>query len=241
MKFSRVLLSCLVMLGWSSIAQAASISIRVDKDVALDSPNPNNNYNNQIHRFLWVGDNNVTGSKDEQGMFGFNVTALTGLLGGGQTLIVDSMTFRAFNNFQGPRGADAKGNVDISLGNTDVWDVNAVTYNNSANNHGATIASAFLSAASVNSYASWDVTSLGSAPLLDGYVTFYLTTLPGANPADVNYHDFEAEEFGGSDNAAFLDIDYRIVSVPAPPALALLALGAVGLIARRRGTAATKS
>jgi len=224
MKKINCLLALLFVTG---SVNATLLDISVDQDISLASDSPDINQNNLGHQFLWVGDN--TGDRDYQGMFGFDMSSLTSSLGAGDSLLINSITFNAYNNFN-----DGSGLVDIALGNTDLWDANLVTWNTSANDHGSLVSSTNVSSADLNSYVSWDVSTINTSEfLLDDYLTFYLS-IPNVGDGN-NWHDFESEEWIGT-NETYLSIDYSIITadVPEPSLLALIGLGLVGVMFSRK-------
>ncbi len=217
--------------GCPRLSDAGDMDITVAYDVSLSTDNKSTNQNNPGHQYLFVGANRP--GRDFQGMFGFDVSQLTSTLVAGDTLIINSISFNSYMNWN-----DGDGDVDIALGNIDNWDVDVVTWNSSHDDHGATLDTIYLDDSRLNSYVTWDVTSIGAGALTDNdFVTFYLS-IP--NPGiSGNWHNFENEEWSGT-NESFLSIDFDIVSapVPEPATVALLGIGIVGLagaeVRRRR-------
>ncbi|MBL8400603.1 DNRLRE domain-containing protein [Accumulibacter sp.] len=221
-------------------SMGAVIDIRVSQDVSLASARPNENSNNPGHEFLWVGDN--LGDRDYQGMFGFDMSSLTSLLGVGDTLVVDGMTFNSYNNYSlyFDRSnhfveVDSTGPVQVALANSDVWNANTVTWNSHHGAHGVALSSVIVGPADVGRYVAWDVTTVGVSEFLtDNYLSFYLF-IPNAGSGD-NWHDFENEEYSGT-NESFLRVSYQIVQrqVPEPAGVSLLGFAVFfGIFASRR-------
>jgi hypothetical protein len=200
--------------------QAALFNISVDQDVSLSNSYADTNLNSSSNQWLWVGDN--TGDRDVQSMFGFDMTSLTSQLGSGQYLVINSIGFSAYNNYN-----DGNGFVDIALGNTDNWDDDVVTWNSSADDHGAALDSVYLSGVDLNSYVSWDVSGINVADFInDSYLSFYLS-IPAPGDGD-NWHDFEPLE-SSQLHEAYLTVDYSITNVPIPAAVWLFGSALAGL------------
>lgn len=223
-------------------SMAAVIDIRVTQDVSLSSSRPNENSNNPGHEFLWVGDNRGGRVyRDYQGMFGFDMSSLTSLLGVGDSLVVDGMTFNSYNNYSSYNDqsnnfveVDSTGPVQIALADSDFWDASTVTWNSHHSAHGVALSSVTVGPANVGSYVAWDVSAVDVGEFLaDNYLSFYLF-IPNAGSGD-NWHDFENEEYSGT-NESFLRVSYQIVQrqVPEPAGVSLLGFAVFGIFASRR-------
>lgn len=226
MKFLNTLIAAATMAAMSASAYADTIQITVDQDVTLTNTSPDENWGGAAY-WLWTGDNG--GDRDYQNMFGFDMSSLTNTLNQGEQLIINSFSFNAYNSY----GTDT-GPINIGIGNNDGWDEYQVTYNTSGGDHGGTIASEEVSAATVSSYVSWDVSSTGVSEFIaDDYLTFYMF-IPNVGDGN-NWHNFEPMEHFNS-HEAFLNIDYSVVAVPEPSIYALMfaGLGLVGFMATRR-------
>ena len=216
----------LTLILTASMTNAASIIIYSDQDTSLSSEQP---YEPQTggSNWLYVGDN--TGDRDYQSMFGFDMSPLTSVKGPNENLNISSLSFHAYNNYNEGTGA-----VDISLGNTDLWDAPLVTWNSSHSDHGSTIDSRVVSDINLMSYISWDITSIPQSQFLtDNYITLYLS-IPNPGVGN-NWHDFEPKISGGN-NEAYLKIEYQVSSIPIPAAAWLFgsALAGLGVVRRKK-------
>jgi hypothetical protein len=230
MKHLKFLLFTFAIL-FSTFSNASIINIETNQDVSLFKFYPDTNKNDHWQHLL-VGDLG-TFFQDYQIMFGFDMTNLTGQLSANDVLTINNMTFNAYNSTN-----NGSGNIDISLGNTDNWDDDVVTWNSSSNDHGVTIDSQFVDGSSLNNWVSWDISSVTSDSFMsDNYLTFYLSN-PNAGNGSTNWHGFEAEEYIHSNNASYLSIDYTITSasVPEPSILLLFSIGFAGLTLTRRNS-----
>jgi len=211
----------------SLTAGATQIDIRVAYDVSLEGGQYDTNFNNTGHPYLWVGDNSYLRNNSEA-MFGFDMTPLTSQLSADDTLSIDQITFNAWNNYNSFEGYD--GFVSIALGYTDDWDPDLVTWNTSFGDHGDALDAVWQSDDNLNSQVSWDVSAVGSEAFTDdNFLTFYLFTTP---LNEMNWHDYEAEEWTDS-HEAFLTVDYTINSrtVPEPATFFLSGAGLLTLMA----------
>jgi|GEM_PF-3736216 len=177
------------------------INIAVSQEVSLmDNGAENSNFNTS--NLVWVGNNSLR--NDAQGMFGFDMSPLTSLLGAGETLTINNMSMFAYPDY-----VDEDGIVDIALGNSDVWNGSVVTWNTSNSDHGAIIDSINITTAQADSYVSWDISSVAVSEFItDNYLTFYLS-IP-----DLGVDNWKV--FKGNDTEdAYLTIDYTI-NTPGP-------------------------
>lgn len=210
-KQRRWLGMALLIFPWAltqaSDALADTVSIRAEEDTVLNNVVPSLTYPqfngvSGANCCLGIGDN--TGTRDFQGMFRFDIGVLTSQVVAPDTFSINSITFRAFHWFRD--NGNTSDIVRVALGNTDVWDEDSATYNSSAGNHGPAVAQASLTAGTLNSYVSWNVSSIGAAPLIDnGKVTFYMFV----DVAGINWHNIRPTE-SGSTLAPYLDIDFTI-------------------------------
>ena len=204
----------------STSLSAASINISVSQDASINSGSPDETLNNTS----WVYVETTF-----QSLFGFDMSSLTSQLSPGESLIINNLSFNAYNNFSSGTGSS----VRIALDNNDSWDESTITWNTYAG-HGASLDSIFMDASDVDSYISWDVSGINVSEILDNsYLTF---SLYDTDPIGGNWHNFQPLENSGS-NEAFLNVDYTIVSaVPVPAAVWLFGSGLIGLVglARRK-------
>ena len=211
----KSLIAACALLGAAQTSQAAVMDITVDQDVSILKNSANSNFWQNSHQYLWVGNGGT--SSEYQSVFGFDVTALTGALGSGQSLVINSMSFNAYHNYSSRDGFD-----NISLGTNDSWNSNTATWNSMAGQHGGTLDSQYASSSNLNQYMSWDISSVDVNELLDGYLTFFVAAQGNS------WNDYENGDWTGT-HKSYVSIDYDIVDVPAPATLALLGLGLAGL------------
>jgi hypothetical protein len=223
-KIIALALAITTLAAITTAAQATSITIDVDQDAFVGAGDPDRVYNPDVP-YIYIGDHSSI--QPYEGMFGFDLSSLTSMLGAGDVLQINQLRFNAYNNYNYLANT---GIVNISLGNTDTWIDSNVTWNNSAGNYGAVIDFASVGASTLGSWVSWDLSSIDVAEFLtDDYLTLYLhVPLP---VTVINFHNFESIEAVG-DNTAYLSLDYTVIttptssgSAPEPGAIALLGLG----------------
>lgn len=205
-------------------ATAATLKIDVAQDTSVWASQPDQNRNDA--NYVWVGNNsNQTNTK---GMFGFDMSALSGL---GPSVTVNSISFSAYHNYYGSNNP-AQTPVDIALGTDDGWTDSIATYNGYGTSHGGSLNQQITTGSTLNSFITWDLGVVAASEYLsDAYLTLYLLVTGSGN----NWNDFEPMENGGPNNA-YLTVDYTVSTVPLPAGLPLYGAGlaVMGFIGWRR-------
>lgn len=204
-------------------ATAATLKIDVAQDTTVWASQPGENANGS--NYVWVGNN--SSRTDAKGMFGFDMSALTGL---GPSATVNSISFSAYHNYYGSNPAQTP--VDIALGTDDGWTDSTATYNGYGTSHGGSLNQQITTRNTLNSFITWNLGVVAASEYLsDTYLTLYLLV----TGAGTNWNDFEPLENGGSNNA-YLTIDYTVSAVPLPAGLPLYGAGlaVMGFIGWRR-------
>jgi hypothetical protein len=215
-------------LGFSLLAStanvwAATLSINAFKDSSVDSARPDVNFNNPS--YIFTGD--PGSSFNLTGLFGFDMSSLTSLVGPGETLNINSMTFSAYNVYNVQTGP-----LHIAVGGNDNWSESTVTFNSLGGvTNGPVLDTKNVGDANLSQFVSWNVSAVSTSEfLVDNLLTLDLFIDPQLSG---NFHDFSPHD---SLNGPSLFIDYTLTATPLPAALPLFAtgLGALGLLGWRR-------
>lgn len=225
MKYKTIPTSVFAAFLTVSATQAAIVNVTAFEDIGLDQGNGNENGDNH----LLVGSNATAGPYHALAAFDLSSTITLGV---GETLQINSVTI----DFS-EQSAGAGGNFDLNVAQYNFDFVPTIaTYAAPAvgdTTAGGTLGTSFGST-TINGAGTLDTFTLSTGAALEGAVGSALTAgsefriiLTGLNDTSVNFARLKRSDIQ-------LNIDYDVVSVPEPSSAALIGLGGLALILRRR-------